>query len=272
MKKATRELAYDYDVDERLISGFLKTFEAPAGHRLSHTYLDQLQEIADGKSKRLSIDLNDLKHFEVHGQEGFTDDAFDQLALRIRANTWRYMDLFENIADELLPKPSADAVVQVDTSHFDFLRDQRVRQQEENRKANVDQPEVSTVGRCGEDGQIGLASGTRVFSFFLLVLDLGYLNFGLGLLGLISRAMGVVVLSCLWDVITTRNSYLCFEYPKNLVKSCSIQILTLSPSVYPSYLPPPQRRTCNSPSPKNTRPNIHFSNTHPYSRSWRMPV
>ncbi|RKP38434.1 MCM N-terminal domain-containing protein, partial [Dimargaris cristalligena] len=62
-------------------------------------YLDQLQAIADRRQQALTIDLADVGKFDQ--QDG-------SLLRNIMANTKRYVDLFSQAIDSLMPAPTVD--------------------------------------------------------------------------------------------------------------------------------------------------------------------
>ena len=76
-----------------------------------HVYSVQLQEIANRERRVLQIAMDDILDFR-------NDDDF---AGNIERNTSRYVQLFEEVADGLLP----ESLVQHSSDIFDILKEQR---------------------------------------------------------------------------------------------------------------------------------------------------
>ena len=95
---ATQDTAkkVNYDADEKACMEFLQTFAASGGDGTGFKYRDQLQDIANRRSKILEIDLNDLL--------GWKGDEL--LVEKIMTNTKRYINLLHKAADKLLPEPN----------------------------------------------------------------------------------------------------------------------------------------------------------------------
>lgn len=70
-----------------------------AGSVRSHKYLNQLEEVANGRRTTVSIDLDDLQAFEEDG-----NDEVSGLIKSIEANTYRYVDLFSQAIDTIMPE------------------------------------------------------------------------------------------------------------------------------------------------------------------------
>lgn len=88
------------------IKGFLGKFEsetiveAAGGLSLrSHKYLNFLEEIANGRRTTIQIDLDDLKSYEEDGNEEISG-----LVESIESNTFRYVDLFSQAIDSIMPE------------------------------------------------------------------------------------------------------------------------------------------------------------------------
>ena len=88
------------------IKSFLSKFEsetiveAAGGVTLrSHKYLNQLEEIANGRRTTIQIELDDLKSYEEDGS-----DDISGLVDSIESNTYRYVDLFSQAIDSIMPE------------------------------------------------------------------------------------------------------------------------------------------------------------------------
>jgi hypothetical protein len=95
-------------------AAFLRSFQSPAGDGFK--YLNMLQEIADRQRETLDIDLSDL---EEHCS---SDAALSSFTQDVCSNSRRYISLFAESADELMPERSY-GVVEEDS--FDVLTRQR---------------------------------------------------------------------------------------------------------------------------------------------------
>jgi DNA replication licensing factor MCM7 len=87
--------------------------------RFRTKYMAQLQRIANREQHSLTIDMDDLAAFDDFGEH------FVQVVQR---NTHRYIDLFSQAADELMPEPTVEFGDAEDV--IDVLRKQHQRQQE----------------------------------------------------------------------------------------------------------------------------------------------
>ncbi|KAF8163399.1 minichromosome maintenance protein mcm7p [Crassisporium funariophilum] len=109
----------DYDAEKDKIRDFLSKFKSSqekdlaqdfanfgiddddlaAGGRTSIKYMQQLQRVANRDQQMLVIDLEDILTHETSASE---------LVLRIRNNTRRYVNLFSEVVDKLMPYPTKD--------------------------------------------------------------------------------------------------------------------------------------------------------------------
>ncbi|KAG8855574.1 Mcm2-7 hexameric complex component [Serendipita sp. 411] len=89
-------------------------------------YMDQLQNIANREQEKLVIELDDLLKYEK---------TASNLVSRIRSNTRRYIQLFSEVVDKVMPAPTKDI------SHHDDVLDIIIHQRREKNIAN------------GQDGQ-----------------------------------------------------------------------------------------------------------------------
>ena len=95
-------------------AAFLRSFQSPAGDGFK--YLNMLQEIADRQRETLDVDLSDL---EEHCS---SDAALSSFTQDVQSNSRRYISLFAETADDLMPERSY-GVVEEDS--FDVLTRQR---------------------------------------------------------------------------------------------------------------------------------------------------
>ncbi|CAL1705541.1 unnamed protein product [Somion occarium] len=106
----------DYESEKQKISQFLSSFEGQDGDlangiadldldgdgdatRLRGKYMRQLQRIANRDQQMLVIDLEDITDFEKNVGE---------LVHRIQSNTRRYVELFSDVVDRIMPIPTKD--------------------------------------------------------------------------------------------------------------------------------------------------------------------
>ncbi|KAK4749016.1 hypothetical protein SAY87_026465 [Trapa incisa] len=84
----------DFKADKDLAIDFLSNFTDINGDA---TYMNILQEVANRKTRAVQIDVEDLFNYK---------DADEQFILRVTENTRRYISLFADAIDELLPEPT----------------------------------------------------------------------------------------------------------------------------------------------------------------------
>ncbi|KAI0333619.1 MCM-domain-containing protein [Cubamyces sp. BRFM 1775] len=108
----------DYDAEKERIKQFLSTFTSQDNDLVdgmadidlhddddTHTrtknvkYMNQLQRIANREQEMLVIDLEDISEHER---------TVAELVSRIRRNARRYVSLFSDVVDELMPQPTKD--------------------------------------------------------------------------------------------------------------------------------------------------------------------
>ncbi|KAJ3542762.1 hypothetical protein NM688_g5940 [Phlebia brevispora] len=105
----------NYETEKEKIGEFLSTFAAkdieqdladldldddPVQERYKGLkYMTQLQRVANREQQMLVIDLEDIHEFEK---------TVSDLVSRIRNNTRRYVQLFSEVVDELMPQPTKD--------------------------------------------------------------------------------------------------------------------------------------------------------------------
>ncbi|KAF8511140.1 MCM2/3/5 family-domain-containing protein [Hysterangium stoloniferum] len=87
-------------------------------------YLNILQRIANREQQMLSVDLEDLAEYEK---------TVSELVLRIGSNTRRYVQLFSEAVDELMPQPTRDI------SHYDEVIDVIIHQRQERDAQNQEE-------------------------------------------------------------------------------------------------------------------------------------
>ncbi|KAI0929227.1 hypothetical protein AcW1_006223 [Taiwanofungus camphoratus] len=112
------DISVDYEAEKEKIHNFLSTFvgqdkdlaraiadididnddETPAG-RKGLKYMQQLQQIANREQEMLVIDLEDISEHEK---------TVAELVFHIRQNTRRYVMLFSEVVDRLMPMPTKD--------------------------------------------------------------------------------------------------------------------------------------------------------------------
>ncbi|KAI9140180.1 MCM-domain-containing protein [Paraphysoderma sedebokerense] len=125
--------AINYQAEQAKLSDFLQKFEVKTAaandadrrgrrrHVQAKKYLDMLQDAADRKIDTIVIDLEDVAEF----------DEEDELVGKIEGNTKRYVDLFSNAIDELMPMPTNPTSSEQDNV-IDIIIEQRTRRDENN--------------------------------------------------------------------------------------------------------------------------------------------
>ncbi|GJM95446.1 hypothetical protein PR202_ga12183 [Eleusine coracana subsp. coracana] len=103
--------APDYAGDRALAKDFLTNFAGPHGEP---KYLNILQDVANGKIRAVQIELDDLFHYK---------DVDEEFLQRVTENTRRYIGIFADAIDELMPEPTEAYTVDEDR---DILMTQRV--------------------------------------------------------------------------------------------------------------------------------------------------
>ena len=111
-KTATRR---DYAADYELCHEFLKNFisvdgaddgaDEAYGSVEDAKYLRQLQGVANRELRSLAVELDDIASYA--NRETSDHAAWEDLLSQIMQNTRRYMSIFADAADELMPVPIA---------------------------------------------------------------------------------------------------------------------------------------------------------------------
>ncbi|KAF0887729.1 hypothetical protein E2562_003966 [Oryza meyeriana var. granulata] len=107
---ATTKIA-DFAAERALAKDFLANFAGPRGEP---KYLNILQDVANRKIRSVQIELDDLFHYK---------DADDEFLQRVTENTKRYIGIFADAIDELMPESTEAYAVDEDR---DILMTQRV--------------------------------------------------------------------------------------------------------------------------------------------------
>ncbi|KIJ27820.1 hypothetical protein M422DRAFT_270920 [Sphaerobolus stellatus SS14] len=94
------------------------------GRRQGPKYMEQLQRIANREESLLSIDLEDIAEHEK---------TVTELVSRIRSNARRYVQLFSEAVDELMPEATRDI------SHYDEVIDVILHQRQEKSAQNQEE-------------------------------------------------------------------------------------------------------------------------------------
>ncbi|TEB14758.1 adenosine tri phosphatase [Perkinsus sp. BL_2016] len=97
-------LPINYDQELEKIKSFLSKFESEtlipgSGSVRTHKYLNELEEIANGRRSTILIHLDDLQSFDEDGNE-----EINGLIQSIETNTHRYVDLFSQAIDSIMPE------------------------------------------------------------------------------------------------------------------------------------------------------------------------
>ncbi|KAL0066507.1 DNA replication licensing factor MCM7 [Marasmius tenuissimus] len=117
------QLGVDYENEKEIIKDFLNKFRSTEKdlnttfsnihindeqdgqdqEQLPLKYMDQLQQIANRDQQMLVVDLEDIHSYE---------QTVAELVDRIRQNTRRYVTLFSDVIDTLMPAPTKDITEQ----------------------------------------------------------------------------------------------------------------------------------------------------------------
>uniref|UniRef100_A0A0E0MNJ3 DNA replication licensing factor MCM7 n=1 Tax=Oryza punctata TaxID=4537 RepID=A0A0E0MNJ3_ORYPU len=108
---ATATKTVDFAAERALAKDFLANFAGPRGEP---KYLNILQDVANRKIRAVQIELDDLFHYK---------DADDEFLQRVTENTKRYIGIFSDAIDELMPESTEAYAVDEDR---DILMTQRV--------------------------------------------------------------------------------------------------------------------------------------------------
>lgn len=114
----------DYTFEKSLCKRFIQEFrEVDGGRSALPKYVNILQEVSNRRTYSVDIQLGDLQDFAPN------DEHYKKLVHHISTNTVRYIYMFSEVADELLP-PSNLECEGGDT--FDILMRQREQAEQEN--------------------------------------------------------------------------------------------------------------------------------------------
>ncbi|KAL1968521.1 hypothetical protein VTN77DRAFT_1731 [Rasamsonia byssochlamydoides] len=89
-----------------------------------HKYMQMLQEVADRERSHILIELDDLETFE----KSLPDDANLKLVESIQKNTKRYIDVFSDAVDAVMPKETKEISFKDDV--LDIIMSQREKRNE----------------------------------------------------------------------------------------------------------------------------------------------
>ncbi|KAL8055532.1 hypothetical protein ABFX02_04G062300 [Erythranthe guttata] len=106
----------DFKQDEEIARDFLENFADVNGEA---KYIDILQDVANRKTKAIQIELEDLLNYK---------DLDEEFLRRVTENTRRYIGIFANAIDRLMPEPTE---VLLDDDN-DILMTQRAEESTEN--------------------------------------------------------------------------------------------------------------------------------------------
>lgn len=105
--------APDFKADRELCKEFLRSYVGDDG---SLKYMDMLQQVANRRQKAVEVNLGDIK---------YSKDADLSFVERIRTNAKRYVGLFADAIDDLLPEPNIPLARDED---FDVFLSQRTEE------------------------------------------------------------------------------------------------------------------------------------------------
>ena len=125
----------DYNADNELCKEFLREFvsldsssdEETFGSESPAKYMQQLQGIANREVRSLDVSLDDIASFS--SRESVTDiedEKISELLRQIEKNTKRYVRVFSEAVDELMPLPIPERMQGVDDVIDVLMRQVRV--------------------------------------------------------------------------------------------------------------------------------------------------
>ena len=94
----------DYDSERIRCSEFITTFQDPRLKDPVHgklKYMIELQKVANRQSKVIQLELDDIKEY-------FNAARDSKFCERLRVNTTRHIELFAQVIDANMPKPSVN--------------------------------------------------------------------------------------------------------------------------------------------------------------------
>ncbi|KJE89885.1 DNA replication licensing ATPase [Capsaspora owczarzaki ATCC 30864] len=122
--RAVRPKAPEYEREEEICRAFISDFTSNDQGVDKFKYMAQLQQIADRQQKLLIIDLEDVSTFDA------------DFATRIESNTARYLKIFAETIDKLMPPRSAEAhASSLNVDPIEIFMEQRIALRENNMDA-----------------------------------------------------------------------------------------------------------------------------------------
>ncbi|ODQ66728.1 MCM-domain-containing protein [Nadsonia fulvescens var. elongata DSM 6958] len=133
---------------------------------LGPKYLNLLQKIANRQLNTLYIDLNDLKDYETNYPAAVTLLAgiglgtASSLVDLVVSNTNRYLEIFSQVIDDVMPEPTLDLSYKDDV--IDVIVHQR-RQRNERAQQDLDTAQNNMAG-AGPNGVVDVAAANTVLN------------------------------------------------------------------------------------------------------------
>ncbi|XP_031486970.1 DNA replication licensing factor MCM7 [Nymphaea colorata] len=203
----------DYKGDKEFCKEFLRNFVDANGER---KYMNILQDVANRTLRVIEIELDDLDTFK---------DS-EELLQRVRTNTRRYIIIFAEAVDELLPEPT---VPYPGDDDVDILMTQRLEEDTENMD-NTDPfrkmpPEIKRLF------EVSIKPFSKEKAFTIREVNSSYIGQLVKVSGLVTRCsnvkplMQVAVYTCeecgfeIYQEVTARVYMPLFECPSNQCKT-----------------------------------------------------
>ncbi|XP_021768765.1 DNA replication licensing factor MCM7 [Chenopodium quinoa] len=203
----------DYEQDRGLARDFLVNFADIHGEA---KYMNILQDVANRKSRAIQIDLEDLYNYK---------DSDDEFVRKVTENTKRYIGIFAEAIDELMPEPTEPFV---DDDH-DILMTQRAEEGTENADgSDLFQKMPAEIKRFYE---VYIHASSKDRPFTIREVKASYIGQLVRISGIVTRCsdvkplMQVAVYTCedcgfeIYQEVTARVFMPLFECPSNRCKT-----------------------------------------------------
>ncbi|GLJ18929.1 hypothetical protein SUGI_0338540 [Cryptomeria japonica] len=200
----------DFKADKEVCKDFLKNFVADNGVT---KYMDLLQDVANRRIRCIDIELDDISKYKDF-DEGFLD--------RVRTNTRRYVSIFAEAVDELLPEPTE--VIPRDDD-YDILMRQRLEETGEN--ADTVDPFQKMPAEIKRFFEVHIKAFAKEKAFTLREVKASHIGQLVKVMGIVTRCsdvkplMQVAVYTCeecgfeIYQEVTARTFMPLFECPSN---------------------------------------------------------
>ncbi|KAL2934876.1 DNA replication licensing factor MCM7 [Bienertia sinuspersici] len=203
----------DYEHDRALARDFLVNFADIHGEA---KYMNLLQDVANRKTRALQIELEDLFNYK---------DSDDEFVRKVTENTKRYIAIFGEAIDELMPEPTEPFL---DDDH-DILMTQR--SQEGNENADGSDPSQRMPAEIKRFYEVYIQASSKDRPFTIREVKASYIGQLVRISGIVTRCsdvkplMQVAVYTCedcgfeIYQEVTARIFMPLFECPSRRCKT-----------------------------------------------------